>query len=42
MYRWMYVVELIAISSDCVSLDVDSGFDDRFDGGFIGRFDGGF
>ncbi len=28
------VVELIAISLDCVSMDVDGGFD----GGFDGRF----
>ncbi len=42
MYRWMYVVESIAISLDCVSMDVDSGFDDRFDGGFHGRFNGWF
>ncbi len=33
-----YIVELILISSDCVSMDVDSGFD----GGFDSRFDGGF
>jgi hypothetical protein len=38
MYQWMYVIELIAISSDCVLIDVDSGFDDRFDGGFDGQF----
>ncbi len=46
MYQWIYVVKLIAISSDRVSMDVDSGFDDRFDGElggrFNGRFDGGF
>jgi hypothetical protein len=28
------VVKLIAISSDCVSMDVDGGFDSGFDGGF--------
>ncbi len=32
------IVELIAISSDCVSKDVNGGFD----GGFNGRFDGQF
>ncbi len=40
------VVESIAISSDCASMDVDGGFDGRFDVGFDGwfdvRFDGGF
>ncbi len=35
----MYIIELIAISSDCVSMDVDRDFDNRFDGGFNGRFD---
>ncbi len=33
---------LIAISSDHVSIDVDSGFDIGFDGGFDSGFDGGF
>jgi hypothetical protein len=42
MYQWMYVVELIAISSDCVSMDVNSGFDNRFNGGFHGWFNGRF
>ncbi len=28
------VVESIAISSDCVSMDVDGGFNSGFDGGF--------
>ncbi len=42
MYWWMYIVESIAISSDCVSKDVDSDFDDRFAGGFDGRFNGRF
>jgi hypothetical protein len=42
VYQWMYVIELIVISSDCVSMDVDSGFDDRFDGEFNGRFKGRF
>ncbi len=32
------VAESIAISSDCVSMDVDSGFDGGFDGGFGGWF----
>jgi hypothetical protein len=32
------VVESSAISSDCVSMDVDSGFDSGFDGGFDGWF----
>jgi hypothetical protein len=38
----MYIVELIAISSDRVSKDVDNGFNDRFAGGFDGRFNGRF
>ncbi len=42
MYQWMYIIELIAISSDRVSKDVDSGFRDRFAGGFDGRFNGRF
>ncbi len=46
VYQWMDVVKSIAISSDRVSMDVDSGFDNRFDGEFDGwinsRFDGGF
>ncbi len=37
-----YIVELIAISSDGVSMDVDGGFNGGFDSGFYGRFDGGF
>jgi hypothetical protein len=36
------VVELIAISLDRASMDVDSGFDSGFDGGFDGQFDGQF
>ncbi len=32
------VVELIPISSDSVSMDVDGGFDSGFDGGFDGWF----
>ncbi len=32
------VVELIAISSDRVSMYVDGGFDGGFDRGFDGRF----
>ncbi len=32
------VVKLIAISSDCVSMDVDGGFDGGFDSGFDGWF----
>ncbi len=35
----MYVVELIAISLDCVSMDVDSGFEDRVNGEFDGQYD---
>jgi hypothetical protein len=42
VYQWMYVVKLIAISSDRLSMDVDSGFDNRLDGGFHGWFNGGF
>jgi hypothetical protein len=42
----MYIVKLIGISLDCVSMEVDSGFDSclnsQFDGGFYGRFGGGF
>ncbi len=41
-----YIVKLIAISSDRVSMDVDGGFDGRligwFNGGFYGWLDGGF
>ncbi len=37
-----YIVESIAISSDRVSMDVDSGFNGGFDGGFNSGFDGGF
>ncbi len=33
-----YIVKLIAISSDHVSMDVDSGFDGVFDGGFDAQF----
>jgi hypothetical protein len=36
------VVELIAISSDHASMDVDGGFDGGFDVGFNGRFVGWF
>jgi hypothetical protein len=36
----MYVIKLIAISLDCVSMDVDSGFNDGFVGGFHGWFNG--
>ncbi len=32
------VVKLIAISSDCVSMDVNGGFDGGFDGGFSSQF----
>ena len=32
------VVESIAISLDCVSMDVDGGFNSGFDGGFNSRF----
>ncbi len=31
------VVESIAISLDCVSMDVDGGFEGGFNGGFDGR-----
>ncbi len=34
-----YIVKLIAISSDRVLMDVDGGFDGRFDIGFDGGFD---
>ncbi len=37
-----YIVELIAISLDCVSMDVNGGFDGGFDSGFNGGFDGWF
>ena len=41
-----YIIELISISSDPVSMDVDGGFDGGFDSGFNGwfnsEFDGGF
>jgi hypothetical protein len=37
-----YIVELIAISSDRVSMDVDGGFDSGLDSGFDGVFKGGF
>ncbi len=37
-----YIVKLIAISSDHVSMDVDGSFDGGFDGGFNGGFDSGF
>ncbi len=40
VYQWMYVIKLIAISLDCVSMDVDSGFNDGFVGGFHGWFNG--
>ncbi len=32
------IVESIAISSDCVSMDVDGGFNDGVNGGFDGQF----
>ncbi len=38
----MYNVKLIAISLDRVSMDVNSGFDDRLDSGFDSRFNGWF
>ncbi len=38
----MYIIESIAISSDRVSMDVNGGFDNRFDSGFNGRFNGWF
>ncbi len=37
-----YIAELIAISSDRVSMDVNSGFNGGFDNGFDSGFDGGF
>ena len=36
------IVELIAISSDRVSMDVDGSFDGGFNGGFNSGFDGRF
>jgi hypothetical protein len=33
-----YIVKWIAISLDCVSIDVDGGFNGEFDGGFDGGF----
>jgi hypothetical protein len=40
------VIELIAISLDCASMDVDGGFNGGLDGGlnvwFDGRYDSGF
>jgi hypothetical protein len=36
------VVKSIAICSDHVSMDVNSGFNGGFDGGFDGRFNGRF
>jgi hypothetical protein len=36
------VVKSIAISSDCVSMDVNSDFDSRLNGRFDGGFDGRF
>jgi hypothetical protein len=36
------VIESIAISLDCASMDIDGGFDGGFDVGFDGWFDGGF
>jgi hypothetical protein len=33
-----YIIELIAISSDCALMDVDGGFDGVFDGWFDDRF----
>jgi hypothetical protein len=32
------IVKSIMISLDCVSMDVDGGFNGGFDGGFGGRF----
>jgi hypothetical protein len=37
-----YIIELISISSDPVSMDVDGGFDGGFDSGFNGGFNGRF
>jgi hypothetical protein len=37
-----YIVKLIAISLDRVSMDVDGGFDGGFNGGFNGGLNGGF
>jgi hypothetical protein len=34
-----YIVELIAISSDRVLMDIDGGFDGGFNSGFDGWFD---
>jgi hypothetical protein len=42
VYQWMYILGSIAISSDHVLMDVDGGFNDRFNGGFDGRFNGQF
>ncbi len=42
VYRWMYVIKLVMISLDRVSMDVDSGFDDRLDGGSHGWFNSRF
>ncbi len=38
LYVDEYIVEPIAISLDCVSMDVDGGFDGGFNGGFDGWF----
>ncbi len=44
-YTDWYIVELIAISSDSISMGIgggfDGGFDSGFDGGFEGRFNSG-
>jgi hypothetical protein len=37
-----YIVESIAISLDCISMDIDGGFDAGFNGGSDGGFNGGF
>ncbi len=39
VYQWMYIVESIAISLDCVSMGVNCGFNGGFSGGFDGWFD---
>jgi hypothetical protein len=36
------IVDLILISSDCASMDVNGGYDGGFDGGFNGWFYGWF
>jgi hypothetical protein len=42
VYQWMYVIKLIAISLDCVLMDVDSVFNNRFNIEFNGWFNGWF